>query len=201
MINEPMDVDQFWPNVRTRDEALDAIQGLLSASDAETVWNGFLLPLYDLMKAQHLYPGGRCRCGAVHPSRSFGPSDRSRRHRMWCQRYVGPLTHRRSSAQNASFHGFDMASCMCGRRYPYWVDIGVEHPVPAECPDRLITWRGPRPHPNEEVRVSDEQETVEQEDTATAGESENVVELEDGEGGSDQDAEDETSEEGESFNA
>jgi hypothetical protein len=153
LINDPMDVDLYWPNVRTRDEALDALQNLLEPRDAELVWNGFLLPMYDLMRARNLYPShGRCRCGALHPAFRTGPPRKSDEHRMWCQRYVGPLKH----AEIESGIGIlgSNSRCSCGKTYPSWVEVEDARPIATECPDRLLPWRGPRPNTPQEVPVS-----------------------------------------------
>ena len=160
MLNDPLDVDRFWPIVAGRDEALDVLQSLLSDRDAELVWNRVVQPLYDLMKARHLYPDGRCRCGALHPAKTFGENDRAGQHRMWCERYVGPIHH--TLVRSGEGVLGNTSVCSCGQRYSSWVDNGEEYPVPGKCPDRLVEWRGPRPSSPEESRMTDKKKDEQQ---------------------------------------
>lgn len=168
MIYEPMDIDRYWPNVLTRDEALDMLQGLLPARDAELVWERIVAPLYDERRAKHKWPGGRCHCGARHPAFRFGPPRRMDEHRMWCRNYVGPLEHF-PIGHDMGITGEPRSQCKCGKTYSLWVTD--EARVEAVCPDILLVWRGPRPLQSKEDGMTnpqpDEQETQDQEQSLT----------------------------------
>lgn len=152
MIRDPLDIDRFWPEVMSRDAALDALQNFLTEQEADWVWNRLLGPLYDLRRAMHQWPRGKCPCGATHPALRAGPGRKADDHRMGCEKYVGPLDH------YVMHHGGNLVGpwilCSCGKRYsPLKAPDGGVYDL---CPDRMRKWRGPRPSSPEESRMTEQ---------------------------------------------
>jgi hypothetical protein len=168
VINDPMNIDEVWPRVLKRDEALNTLRYLLPVPEmADDIWNQLLGPMYDLLRAQGKWRQGRCSCGAIHPAwrrpgQNEGPSVQ---HRMRCPSYVGPLRH--GQADSGWTNGKPVGICTCGRSYPYWASM--EEGTVAECPDILQEWRGPRPSRSEETHMGEpvepEQDSAEVEET------------------------------------
>jgi hypothetical protein len=148
--HQPIDIDRLQPMAPSREMAMVLLERFVpDAKQAQDVWTALLAPLYERQRYVADYPNGRCRrCGIPHPASPMGKlraaSGLPQIHRMYCSKYVGPLTHH-SVKIEPSFYG-DRVLCSCGKTYPYWADDDAS--IRGTCPDGALVWRGP--HPDDE---------------------------------------------------
>lgn len=159
--DERPDLDEVWPLVPDREIAKFLLSRIVAdPKTAQDVWNAVVAPLYDLREVSARWPHGRCSCGAVHPhwygSHPGLRSDASRKHRMWCRWYNGPLKHTTRDEKPGFASGEPMINCSCGQRYYKWAD--EEWTRRNICPEFMFIWRGERPETPEEVEMSAEKE-------------------------------------------
>lgn len=134
----------------SRDMALMMVENMIpdiGAEAAQKLWDTLLAPLYDSREAAEQWPRGKCRrCGVPHPATALGARYKKQdpvtgvAHRMYCPKYVGPLTH--SIVDISMTWTGDKILCSCGQNYPRWGDEDAT--VENLCPDVLVDWRGPK---------------------------------------------------------